>query len=455
MTTTSIVIIILLAYIAVMFLVGKYAGKRIHSFRDAIAAPGQTTLWLLVGSAIGSHIGSGFVVGGAEYGALYGIGGAWYGIACGLSYLAVAAISGFIYRNKFISVSDYFTQRYRGKAPRLIYSIATICGVISALAGQLLAGRAIFQALGMPSRWGVVLTAVVALILANLSGLLGSMAASSLQSVIIFFGIVVAFVAAFIYAGPQVLTQLPETYFDPIPFDGEFLVSITLPLILSALVYQMGFQTIVSTKSAKTAFWGYTLAGLILLPIAFIPPVLGMFGRKLFPELAPSAVFMELLMTKLPPVVAAIILAAIICAVIASCNGSYVAVATSFVHDIYQGMLAPQADSKTCRRLMLVVDVAACGVAILLALRMNDIIQLLSMGYSILAAGCLVPFFGGVLWKRGTTAGALASAVVGIAATVGSTLGLIHLPYASITSVALAAVVFVGVSLACPEPKKA
>ncbi|MBQ8669902.1 MAG: sodium:solute symporter family protein, partial [Oscillospiraceae bacterium] len=99
-------------------------------------------------------------------------------------------------------------------------------------------------------------------------------------------------------------------------------------------------------------------------------------------------------------------------------------------------------------------DVFACGLAILLALRMNDIIQLLSMGYSILAAGCLVPFFGGVLWKRGTTAGALASAVVGIAATIGSTLGLIHLPYASITSVALAAVVFVGVSLVCSDPKK-
>lgn len=453
MTTTSIVILILLAYIAVMFLVGKYAGKRIHSFRDAVAAPGQTTLWLLAGSAVGGHIGSGFVVGGAEYGALYGIGGAWYGIACGLSYLAVAAISGFIFRNKFISVSDYYSQRYRGKAPRLIYSVATICGVISALAGQLLAGRAIFQSLGIPSRWGVVLTAVVALVLANLSGLLGSMAASSLQSVIIFLGMVVALAASLVYAGPEVLTQLPEAYFDPIPFDSEFLVSITVPLILSAMVYQMGFQTIVSTKSAKTAFWGYALAGLVLIPIAFIPPILGMFGYQLFPGKPASAVFMELLLTKLPSVVAAIILAAIVCAVIASCNSSYVAVATSFVHDIYRGMIAPEADNRTCRRLMLVVDLFACGLAILLALQMNDIIQLLSMGYSILAAGCLVPFFGGILWKRGTTAGALSSAVVGIVATIGSTLGAIHLPYASITSVLLAAVVFVVVSLVCPEPQ--
>jgi len=451
MTISSIVLLILLAYVVAMFFIGRYASRQIHSFRDAIAAPGQTTLLLLAGSAVGGHIGSGFVIGGAEYGALYGIGGAWYGVGCGLSYLAVALISGFIYRHKYVSLSDYFSLRYKGAAPRLIYSVATICSCISALAGQLLAGRAIFRALGIPSEWGVILTAVIALLFANAGGLLGTMAASTVQSVIIFLGMVIALVATVVYAGPETLLELPPAYFDPIPFDSEFLVSTTVPIILAAPVYQMGFQSIVSSRSAKTAFWGYTAAGLFLLPVALIPPLLGMFGRQLFPNASASGVFMELLMTKLPPVVAAVILAAIICAVIASCNGSYIAIATNFVHDLYQGMIAPEADSKTCKRLMLLVDAGACLVAILLALRMNDIIQLLSMGYGILAAGCLVPFLGGVWWKRGTSKGALASAVTGIVASLASSLGVLHLPYACITSILLSAMVYVIVGLFDPE----
>ena len=62
-----------------------------------------------------------------------------------------------------------------------------------------------------------------------------------------------------------------------------------------------------------------------------------------------------------------VILAAIICAIIASCNSAYIAMAANFVHDIYQGMISPDADSKTCKRMMLVVDVTACVLAIFLA----------------------------------------------------------------------------------------
>ena len=151
MSTSQLVILILVLYMGAMLVLGRSARKRIKSVQDAIAAPGQSTMPLLVGSAVGTHIGSGFVVGGAEYGARFGIGGAWYGIGCGISYLAVGLfISRFAYRNGFLSLSDYFSRRYQGKATRLIYSVATMLCCIAMLAGQLLAGRAIFLAVGIP-----------------------------------------------------------------------------------------------------------------------------------------------------------------------------------------------------------------------------------------------------------------------------------------------------------------
>ena len=118
------------------------------------------------------------------------------------------------------------------------------------------------------------------------------------------------------------------------------------------------------------------------------------------------------------------------------------------VHDIYLGMLDPEADSRDCRRVMLAVDIAVCVIGIFLALRMRDIIQLLALGYSLLTAGCLVPFVGGLLWKRGTTRGALVSAFVGMSASAANSLGMISLPYPSISAVLLSALLYMLVSLA-------
>ena len=188
MTTPSIVILILLSYGTAMLLISRRASRRIRSFQDTIAAPGQTSLFLLAGSAIGGQIGSGFVIGGAEYGARYGIAGAWYGIGCGLSYFITAALCRFIRTHHYVSPADYFARRYSGHATRMIYTAASISCSVSLLAGQLLAGRTIFLTLGLPAQWGVVLTAVIALVYSNAAGLWGSMAVSSIQSVIIFIG---------------------------------------------------------------------------------------------------------------------------------------------------------------------------------------------------------------------------------------------------------------------------
>lgn len=448
MTTSHVVILILLAYLALMLAVTRLARGRVRNFQDAVAAPGQSSLWLLAGCAVAGQIGSGFVVGGSEYGALYGIGGGWYGIGCGLSYLVILPLIGFIYRHQYLSLSDYFAVRYRGSSTRLLYSLSTMCCGMATLAGQLLAGRAVFMTLGIPADWGVILTALIALVYANAAGLWGAMAVSAFQAVTIFAGMAAALAVMAVQPGLGTLVrELPASCFVPIPFDSEFFVSTAFPIILAAPVNQMVFQCTTSAKSARAARGGYALAGLALLPVALIPPLLGMFGRVLFPQLPASRVFMTLLLNRLPTAVSAVILAAIICAVLISCNVGYISIATIFVHDIYQGMLNGRAGSSGCRRLMLAVDGVVCAVSILLALRMNDIIQLLAMGYSLMAAGCLVPFLGGVLWKRGNTAGALAAACVGITATLAASAGWIHLPYRCITSILLSAVVYIAVSL--------
>jgi SSS family solute:Na+ symporter len=60
------------------------------------------------------------------------------------------------------------------------------------------------------------------------------------------------------------------------------------------------------------------------------------------------------------------------------------------------------------------------GVAVIgTAIALNNVVEALTVAYNLLVGGLLVPILGGLLWKRGTAAGALSSVVVGGAAVVG------------------------------------
>ena len=66
-----------------------------------------------------------------------------------------------------------------------------------------------------------------------------------------------------------------------------------------------------------------------------------------------------------------------------------------------------------------------------LALSASSILGLLNSVYSFLAAACFVPFVGGLAWKRGTAAGAVAASIVGVATVLISWPGVVC-PFGSI-----------------------
>ena len=92
------------------------------------------------------------------------------------------------------------------------------------------------------------------------------------------------------------------------------------------------------------------------------------------------------------------------------------------------------------------VNVVASGIALVLALTFNSMLNLFSNCYAFLAAACFVPFVGGALWKRGTTKGAVASSLVGMVTVVAIWFGL-KVPMAGVFPIIPAAITYVVVSL--------
>ena len=85
----------------------------------------------------------------------------------------------------------------------------------------------------------------------------------------------------------------------------------------------------------------------------------------------------------------------------------------------------------------------------------SDVVAALTVAYDILVGGLLVAILGGMIWKRGTIRGALASIVVGTVATLGTmaVVGDIYAHEPVVAGLAGSLVAYVAVSLASkPTP---
>lgn len=443
----TLILVIVALYMVAMIGIGIYGRRHVKNFDDFLTTGKRASMLMIAGSAIGAQIGSGFVVGGAESAATFGLAGAWYGIGCGVSYIVIGLLlSKFVYTKGYVTLSDYFKARYGGNATRLIYSIATPIGAIASLAAQIMAGTAIFIAFGLDGNIGAIVATIVVLVYSCLSGLWGAYMTSVVQVAVIIVGLIAGVIFLLAQDGMQVLTAMPAKSFQLLPFDSTLWVAMVVPSITVAFVDQSIFQRLASGKSLKASKWGHIIGGLLLIPIAFLPALIGMYGQAVFPEAQASAVFWMVVLQKMPALLSALLLAAVLAAIMSTCDCIFLAISATTVHDIYKGMLRPNASDKTCQRLAVVINVIAGGLALLVALRMTNIISVISLAYTFTSSGCLIPFIAGALWKRGNQTGAVASAIVGIGVALASSFGLITLPYDILSTVA-ALITYVIVSL--------
>ena len=106
------------------------------------------------------------------------------------------------------------------------------------------------------------------------------------------------------------------------------------------------------------------------------------------------------------------------------------------------------------KRFANLITIFLCVVSVRLAFISNDIISVLSSGYTMFAAGGLVPFVFARLWKKGTSAAAVASMIVGMGVAFANTIGLIQLINGLVCAIP-ASIVYIIVTLLTQEKSSA
>lgn len=450
-----VLLVVLVIYFGAMLAIGWIGSKKVGGdFDKMITAGKSTTVLMFMGAAIGAHIGNGFVVGGAGDGAASGISGIWYGITCALSYVFILVFfNKRIYEKGFISLADFLKDRYHNNMTAILFIIATCVGLAGNIGVQLMAGKAMFEALGLNGSVGVIILTLVVLIYSALSGLWGAYMTSALQIGVITVGLIFTTIYLLATGAVDTITgafaagQLPETYFDILPGGVSPVIIMLISISTAVIADQCTVQRINSCKSLETARKGWIYSILLMLPLAVMPAFIGMYSAAKY-GVADGSAFFTVAIHTLPSILGAIMMAAVLAAIMSTIDSFMVAISTMVLHDVYRGMIDPKVDTKKLASWDHIVCISVAAVGLIVALVATNIIGVLCSIMAFVGAGCFVPFVGGLYWKKGTAKGAIAASVVGMIAMVLHWLGIVTLPLGEVGGAVCSLIAYIIVSLA-------
>ncbi|WP_416975215.1 sodium:solute symporter [Streptomyces sp. 4F14] len=450
---------VIVVYLAGMLAMGWWGMRRARSKSEFLVAGRRLGPAMYSGTMAAIVLGGASTIGGVGLGYQYGLSGAWMVFTIGLGLLALSVFfSARIARLKVYTVSEMLDLRYGGGRAGVISGVVMWAYTLMLAVTSTIAYATIFDVLlDMNRTLAIVLGGSIVVAYSTLGGMWSITLTDMVQFVVKTIGVLLLLLPiAVVKAGGfgAMRDELPTSYFDPLGIGGETIFTYVLIYTFGMLIGQDIWQRVFTARSDRTAKWGGTVAGSYCLAYALAGAVIGTAAKVLYPDLSSADdAFATIVKDELPIGVRGLVLAAALAAVMSTSSGALIACATVANNDIWARLRGTAAGAgsgdevRDNRRFILVMGIAVIGTAVAI----DNVVEALTVAYNLLVGGLLVPILGGLLWKRGTVHGALASVVVGGGSVIGlmATYGILaNEPVYYGLSASLVA--YVAVSLATP-----
>ncbi|MGX1757494.1 sodium:solute symporter [Streptomyces lydicus] len=433
---------VIVLYLAGMLAMGWWGMRRAKSKSDFLVAGRRLGPVMYSGTMAAIVLGGASTIGGVGLGYRYGLSGAWMVFTIGLGLLALSVFfSARIARLKVYTVSEMLDLRYGGSAG-IISGVVMWAYTLMLAVTSTIAYATIFDVLfGMDRTLSIVLGGAIVVAYSTLGGMWSITLTDMVQFVVKTIGVLLLLLPlAVIKAGgfAAMKAQLPNDYFAPLGIGGQTVFTYVLIYSFGMLIGQDIWQRVFTARGDKVARLGGTAAGTYCLVYALAGAVIGTAAKVLYPHLgSPDDAFATIVKDALPVGVRGLVLAAALSAVMSTSSGALIACATVAHNDIWARVKRAAgtgahdgAHDKTHsgardevrgnRVFILLMGLAV----IVIAIALNNVVEALTLAYNVLVGGLLVPILGGLLWKRGNAAGALASVAVGGLTVIGLMISL-------------------------------
>lgn len=420
MEGNTIVVSVCIIYFIAMVAIGIFAARRNKKTTDYLVAGRKLNITMTAVTLAAVQIGVGIVLSSATNGYNDGVWpGIYYAIGCGGGLIIAGLLTARKLRAQEGYVPmDYFAQRYgESRAIRLWAWLSNVPSLLGIFVAQLLAAGGILAGFGIPFKAGVVLTAVVILVYCTIGGMWGVVLTDVVQTTIIVIGVPILAVATliqYVHAGGSI-GAIFATPFIPQGMGTRF-IYLVLPFFLSISVSYDAYSRIQSAKNVRTAQIGSIIGGVLVIIVGLLCSTIGVAARTLFPGVT-DGIFTITATGVLPPVLAGIVIAAILSAAMSSANCVILSMGSSFARDLYNKFLHPEVDNldelPKSKQISQVTVLLGSLAGIFFAFHMTDILDAMIIFNYPYMGSLLIPLLGGLLWKGATRRGAFAAAVAG------------------------------------------
>ncbi|TAF35251.1 MAG: sodium:solute symporter [Cytophagales bacterium] len=419
-------LIAVVVYLLITIGIGAFASRYVKTADDFMLAGRQLPLYMATTTVFATWFGSETVLGASsefiEKG-LIGVIEDPFGSSLCLILVGLFFARAF-YRMNLHTLADYFGRRF-GKSSELAASICLIFSYFGWTAAQLAALGIIFETVtggAVSLETGIWIGAGIVLFYTYIGGMWAISITDFFQTIVIVVGMsVMAFLLVQKAGGFQnILNATPEGFFRMYPkCDAHSImeyIAAWLIMSLGSIPQQDVFQRVMSSKNEDVAVQASIIGGLMYLSVAFLPLLVALCAKVLYPELLTkgSSDFLPRVMLVASPIYLQIIFfGALLSAILSTASGATLAPATIMAENLIKPHVKPMSDKSMllCARLSVLLVVL---ISTVFALQGQNIYELVSSSSQLSLVSLFAPLVAGMVWKRANSQGSIGSMAVGM-----------------------------------------
>ena len=400
--------LVILAYLAVMLYIGYHSMKTVKTDEDFVLAGRNVGNIYIILSLFASFTGLSGLFGTPQYVYEYGIAGWWWWATFPIGvFIMGMTMAKLLRRRMHVTLPDVVDVNHSSKAVRVAASLVTVWNYLAWTAGQVAGIVLVITTFTDLNGTAAVIVAYIIIVLFTLlGGFRAVVYTDSLQAVlfVVVLGLVIPAVLLLHYDVPEALAQTTS-------IDGFYKLFGSVPagtmitwwlLAPAGFIDNMALQRVFAAKDEKSAKGNITAAFLLMIIFGLILMFIGIMARFILPAGSdPASAMLNLSQLVLPKGMLGLLVAAFAGVAVSTASSTLLVCSSTLEQDVYSVLRNTGKEKPASSLLVNRLFVVLVGlIALVLALKVPSVTQILMYGYSVYVPGLLLPVIAGSFhWK--------------------------------------------------------
>ncbi|SNR89534.1 sodium:solute symporter [Pseudomonas segetis] len=410
-------LLVILIYVAAMLGLGFYGMRRSKNREDYLVAGRNLGPMFYLGTMAATVLGGASTIGTVRLGYVYGISGFWLCASLGLGIIGISLLLAKpLLKLKIYTVTQVLERRYSPTARHASAAIMLIYALMIGAISTIAIGTVMEVLFGLPFWVSILIGGGIVVAYSTIGGMWSLSLTDIVQFLIMTIGLVFILMPMSISdAGGwnALVAKLPASYFSFAAIGWDTIITYFLIYFFGIFIGQDIWQRVFTARSEKIARFSGTAAGIYCILYGLAAALIGMAAKVVLPDLDNvNNAFASIVQTSLPDGIRGLVIAAALAALMSTASAGLLAASTTAAQDLWPMFSKRKNTSESAMTNRIFTLLLGCLV-LAIALVVSDVISALTLAYNLLVGGMLIPLLGAIYWKRATTAGAIASMVLG------------------------------------------